>query len=227
MPGPRDFAETYVTAETLDRELAGWLADLAPYRWRSAPPISRDSAALLVVDVTRPFVDEGRPLASPNARAIVPRINDLVAAFRAASRPVIWIVQGHFSVAHDRGEHLSNWWLMPVLEGTTDVEPAAGLSIAPGEKVILKRRYSGFHATDLELTLRCLGVRQVAICGVLTHVCPFMTAMDAFERDFCVFYPPDATASLNRSLHVEALRVIAGWAGYVTPAREIIAALGG
>jgi ureidoacrylate peracid hydrolase len=226
MPGPKDFAQVYVTADTLDAELAGWMRDLAPYCWRPAEPVRRDAVALLVVDMNRPFVDAGRPLASPNARVVLPRIAELVEAFRAAARPVLWIIQGHHSVPHDRGPRLAHWWPSPVLERTADVELADGLAPRPDEKIILKRRYSGFYQTDLELTLRCLAVGQVVICGVLTHVCPFATAVDAFSRDLCVFFPPDATASLNRELHVGALRTIAGWCGHVVPARQLIAELG-
>ncbi len=225
MPGPQDFAESYVTAETLDAELAAWMEELRPYTWRETEPLCRAAAALLVVDMNRPFVEEGRPLASPNARAVLPRIAELVAAFRAAKRPVLWIVQGHHSVEHDRGARLAAWWPEPLFEGTGDVEMAAGLEPAGGEKVIVKRRYSGFYATDLELTLRSLGVEQLVISGVLTNVCPFSTAVDAFSRDFCVYYPPDATAALTREMHVAALRTVAGWCGYLTPARELVAEL--
>ncbi len=221
MPGPKDFAETYVTPETLDRECARWMEETKAYRWRPVEPLKKDACALLVVDMTKPFVDEGRPLSSPNAHAILPRLAELVEAFRAAARPVLWLVQGHHSVAHDRGAHLSAWWPAPILEGTSDVELASGLSVAPGEKVILKRRYSGFYQTDLELTLRCLGVSQVVVAGVLTNMCPFMSAFDAFERDFAVFIPPDATAALNREQHVAALKTLAGWCAHLVPAREL------
>jgi len=224
MPGPQDFAETYVTPETLDAELEGWLNELEPYQWREVEPFRKEAAALLVVDMTKPFVERG-PLASPNARAIVARIASLVKSFRSALRPVLWIVQGHHSVQHDRGKRLSSWWPVPLLEGTDDVEMASGLDVMPDEKVIIKRRYSGFYQTDLECTLRCLGVEQLVICGVITNVCPFATAFDAFFRDFCVYFPADCTASLNRDLHLAGLRSIAGWCGYVVRACDIIKSL--
>ena len=95
------------------------------------------------------------------------------------------------------------------------------LAARPDEKIIMKRRNSAFYQTDLELTLRCLGIRQLVICGVLTNVCPFSTAFDAFFRDLDVYYPADGTAAFNRELHVGALRTIAGWCGYVVRARDI------
>jgi ureidoacrylate peracid hydrolase len=225
MPGPADFVETYVTEQTLDASVEEWLGEIRPYCWRETEPVDAGSIALLVVDMTRPFVDPGRPLASPNARAVLPRVQALVDAFRRVDRPVLWIVQGHHSVGYDRGERLSAWWPTPILEGTEDVGMADGLAVADGEKVIVKRRYSAFYQTDLECTLRCLGIAQVVIAGVLTNVCPFAPAVDAFSRDLCVYYPADATAAHNRELHVSALRSMAGWFGYVVRAQEIIAAL--
>ena len=225
MAGLKDLSETYVTSETLDDECAKWMAEIAPYRWRETEPVDRDAIALLVVDMTKPFIDEGRPLATPNARAILPRVAELIDVFRKVKRPVLWTCQGHHSVEHDRGKRLADWWKTPILEGTDDVEPATGLEIAEGEKVIIKRRYGGFYQTDLELTLRNLEVRQIVICGAFTHVCPFATAFDAFARDLCVYYPADATATLNRELHLAALKTVAGWCGYVVTARQLVAEL--
>ena len=222
MAGIEDIIELYVTSDSIDENLGEWMREVRPYQWRAVEPLRKADAALLVVDMTKPFVDDERcPLHSPNARAIVGRVSELVDAFRAANRPVIWIAQGHHSAEHDRGKHLSSWWPLVLLQGTSDVEMAAALDVK-GDKVIIKRRYSGFYQTDLECTLRCLEVKQVVICGVLTHVCPYATAVDAFMRDFEVYYVADCTATLNRALHIAALQSVAGWCGHVVPAHEVI-----
>jgi ureidoacrylate peracid hydrolase len=221
MPGVADITETYVTPDTLDRELEAWMTEVAPYAWRETAPLDAARAALLVVDMNRPFVDADGALSSPNAPVILPRVAEAVEAFRVAGRPVVWIVQGHHSVAHDRGPRLAGWWPTPILEGTSDVELAQGLAAAEGEKVIVKRRYSAFHETDLDLTLRCLDIAHVVVCGVLTHVCPFTTAMDAFMRNYGVYYLADGTAAFNRAQHVGALQSVAGWCGYVVRTRDV------
>jgi len=226
MAGIGDVAEQYIRADTLEAKTEQWIRDLEGYSWRRVEILETARSALLVVDMTRPFVDPGRPLASPNAAVIVPRIQQLLKAFRAARRPVVWLIQGHHSVASDRKPLLDSWWPSPILEGTPDVEVAEGLSVDEGEKVIVKRRYSGFYQTDLELTLRSLEVSSVVICGVLTNVCPYLTAFDAFYRGFRVYYPADGTASLNESLHICALRNVAAWAGYVVSCARIAAWLG-
>ncbi|HEY3397170.1 MAG TPA: isochorismatase family cysteine hydrolase [Armatimonadota bacterium] len=223
MPGLADFKEEYVTAETLDRELETWMAEVAPFQWRPVAPLNPAATALVIVDMTKPFAEEGYPLVAPSAPAIVPRLAEAVAAFRRAGRPVLWLVQGHHSLPHDRGAHLARWWPTMICEGTPDVEMTAGLEPLPEEKIIYKRRYSGFYQTDLELTLRCLGASQVVIAGVLTNVCPFSTAVDAFMRDLDVYYLADGTAAHSRALHVSALQNIAGWSGAVVRTKEVCA----
>ncbi len=221
MPGLDELKEDYVQAQTLDAELEGWLAEVAPYQWRPVHPLTPGRAALLMVDMNRPFVEPGGLLSAPSAPAIVPRLIQLVASFREAERPVLWLVQGHHSLEHDRGAHLAEWWPTMMRSGTADVEMAAGLEPLPDEKIILKRRYSGFYQTDLELTLRCLGVTQVVIAGLLTNVCPYATAVDAFMRDLDVYYLADGTAAHNRHLHVTALQNLAAWCGAIVTVAQV------
>ena len=222
MPGPSDFTEVYVTEQTLDQELEKWMTAVQPYQFRQVPPLESSNSALLVVDMTRPFVDEGKPLSTPSASVIIPRVKQLADAYRQSGRPVIWLVQGHHSIEHDRGPLLNEWWPSPIFEGTSDVEMPDGLDVLDGEKVIVKRRYNGFHQTDLDLALRSLGVTNVTVAGVLTNVCPFSTAMDAFMLGYRVYYPADATGAHNASLHVGALCTAAGWFAHVVRSSEIV-----
>jgi ureidoacrylate peracid hydrolase len=227
MAGIGDIVEQYVTAATLESKMEQWIQAIEAYRWRQVESLEPAKSALLVVDMTRPFVDPGGPLASPNAAVVLPKVRQLLGAFRTTGRPIIWLIQGHHSVESDRRPLLDSWWPSPILEGTPDVEVAEGLSVHQGEKVILKRRYSGFYQTDLELTLRSLEVSSVVVCGVLTNVCPYLTAFDAFCRGFRVYYPADGTASLNEALHVSALCNVSAWAGHVVTCAEIVDWLGG
>ena len=53
--------------------------------------IDAGRAALVVVDMQNHFVAEGFPLEVPLARAIVPNINRMAKAMRAAGSTVVWI----------------------------------------------------------------------------------------------------------------------------------------
>lgn len=218
--------ETYVEAGTLDAKTAAWLEAVKPYNDR-ARVFRPDKSALLVVDMQPFFLEPSAPLYSANADAIIPRARELIDAFRRAGRPVVFLAQKHKAVEIDRGRQLSEWWPRPPLEDSPETAIHPALAPRPEEKIIPKRRYSGFYATDLDLTLRVMGVQDVAICGVLTNVCCEGTARDAFMRDYRVFFAADGTASLTEAMHVGALRTLAGWYAKVVAAGEIIDALSG
>ncbi len=59
----------------------------------------------------------------------------------------------------------------------------------------MKRRWSAFFSTDLDLVLRRLGVRSVVLAGVQTPNCIRATATDATSLDYHCVVLSDATAS--------------------------------
>ncbi|MBW7995087.1 MAG: cysteine hydrolase [Candidatus Glassbacteria bacterium] len=202
--------EQYITPETLDARTESYLGQLADYSQRRIEFVCR-SAALVLVDLQRCFLDPGFHLFSPNCRTILPRVAALLEFFRNSGRPVLYTLQKNKDTAVDRGPVLRRWWPSTPLENSPDTEPVEGVLPLPEEKVIHKRRYSGFYATDLELTLRSLEVSQVVVSGVFTNVCVEATVRDAFMRDFFVFLPADATAAHNELLHLGSLRTMAMW----------------
>jgi ureidoacrylate peracid hydrolase len=52
------------------------------------------------------------------------------------------------------------WWEGMCIEGSPESEIHDNISPLPGEKVILKHRYSAFYNTDLETVLRCLKIED-------------------------------------------------------------------
>src|SRR3954463_1082978 len=58
--------------------------------------------ALVVIDMQNYYVAEGYPNESPNARAIVPNINRIAVALRAAGGRIVW-------VQTDSAEALAKW----------------------------------------------------------------------------------------------------------------------
>ena len=74
------------------------------------------------------------------------------------------------------------------LAGTIDEEAAAhphqagGIEPLPEEYQIVKRRYSGFFGTDLEILLKGLGVEHIYAVGLLTDVCVHYTCADAHQH---------------------------------------------
>jgi nicotinamidase-related amidase len=109
------------------------------------------------------------------------------------------------------------------LEGSPESEVHPDLAPRPGEKVVLKHRYSAFYNTDLETVLRCMRVEDLVITGLMTNLCCESTARDAYFRDHRVFFPADGNGSVDEELHVASLRNLAFGFAYVTTVDEIAA----
>jgi nicotinamidase-related amidase len=149
-----------------------------------------------------------------------------MAAFRAAGRPVIFTRHVHHPDGLDAGI-MGWWWEGMCVEGSPESEVHPDLAPLPGEKVVLKHRYSAFYDTDLETVLRCMKVEDLVITGLMTNLCCESTARDAYFRDHRVFFPADGSGSVDEELHVASLLNLAFGFAYVTTVDEIAAVASG
>jgi biuret amidohydrolase len=155
--------------------------------------------ALLNIDMQNCFV-EGSPIAAPDGRLVLERINRLAKACRDAGILVIHAsvvlrpdgsntgVLAEFSPLV--GEGILN-------KGTQSAALHSGLEIDPRDILIDKPRFGAFYGTDLELILRTRGIDTLIISGVATNVCCETTAREAAVRDFHVFFLSDGTATAD------------------------------
>jgi nicotinamidase-related amidase len=95
------------------------------------------------------------------------------------------------------------------MEGTKEAEIHKEIFPLPQEKIVKKHRYSAFYNTDLEIVLRCLGIKDLVISGIMTNLCCESTARDAYFRDFKVFFLMDGTGTVNEDLHLSSLKNLA------------------
>ena len=110
-----------------------------------------------------------------------------VAACHAADVPVIFCNDAHVR-GRDRELEL---WGEHGIAGETRVFPE--IEQAPEDITIPKRRYSGFFQTDLDLTLRELGVSTVIAVGADTNICVLHTLADAYFNGYASVVVTDAT----------------------------------
>ncbi len=96
----------------------------------------------------------------------------------------------------------------PLVPGSWGAETHDELAPAEGEHVLVKRAFSSFYQTDLELMLRRRGIRTVIIAGTVTYACVLHTAFDANVRDFDVVMPSDGVASWAADLQDPTLRIV-------------------
>lgn len=107
------------------------------------------------------------------------------------------------------------------VEGSVYAEILPDLAPQRDEPVVVKRRYSAFHGTDLEIVLRGLSAETLFICGVNTNNCVLATVYDAFSRDFRAVVLSDACGSMNgEEYHRFALMEIEAALGFTMTSEE-------
>jgi len=194
--------------------------------------VQLDSApALLVVDMQNGFCHKQGSFAKMGIQseptAIIPHINELRSAFRAANIPVFFLRTGYnadYSDRRGRDRRDSVEELQGLIRGSWDADILDELTPEPDEKVVDKTRNSGFFRTSLENTLKEHGINHLILTGVGTDVCVESTARDAYQMDFAVTTVSDATGACNKPDHLAALHALRRFGGTASTA-EVIEAL--
>lgn len=163
-----------------------------------APAAER--TALLVVDMQNDFCLPDAPLCVKGAMNCLPKVCQAVETARRCGAIVIWVVREHLpsglDVEYCRKALFEDGGKGATVAGTDGAKLVEGLSALDGEPVVIKRRWSGFFATHLDLLLRRLAIEHVVVSGVQTPNCIRATAYDAVALDYPqVSVLGDATAS--------------------------------
>lgn len=90
------------------------------------------------------------------------------------------------------------------------------------ERVLVKRRFSAFYCTDLDVMLRAKGVNSLIMAGVATNICVETTARDGFMRDYNIVFLSDCTAAYDREEHQGTLTNMAKYFGVVAASTEVL-----
>jgi ureidoacrylate peracid hydrolase len=207
-----------------------------------ADKVSPAHAALVTVDVQNDFCHDrgylgrlGAPLGL--IQAMVPRLNDLLAAARERGVPVVHVISYHDEryaspvvteqkLRHGLPMEMDGRRLRDApycLQGTWGAE-LYGIEALPGEEIVVKHRYSGFHGTNLDLVLRSRGVQSVILTGVATNACVESTARDTYMHDYYLVLVGDGAATTSQAAHDATLANIDQFFGQVASIDEIVAA---
>lgn len=188
--------------------------------------IRLSDCALMIIDCQHDFLSEGAPLENPRGRAKLPNIVAAKEWAVANNIPVIYTQEMHRRQRIDFG--------METLRGDPEhcLECTPGVEIVPEltpdldrDYVVMKRRYSGFYLTDLEVLLKGLGKNTLILTGVDTNVCVYATALDAQFRGYRVIALSDCTAGTSEEIHQAFLENISYILGEVMTLPELKEAL--
>ncbi len=141
------------------------------------------TTALLLIDVQKEYILEGRPLFISDAPKVIDRLAKALALWHRHGWPGVHI---HHEEAADA---------KLFAKGSTAQQPHRALVIRPGDGMIVKSRPGAFFGTDLERWLREKNADAVLLGGFMTHMCCDTTAREAAARGFQVYFPSDGTSS--------------------------------
>ena len=187
--------------------------------------------ALVVVDLQNAFMLPGMPVEVPAAREIVPNVNKLAAATRAAGGKVVWVkmcLEGQseaWRVFFDGDPRQTT--LSELTPGAHGFELYADLDVRPQDAVVVKKRYSAFiqGSSDLDRLLREAGIDTVMIVGTVTNVCCESSARDAMMLNYRLVFISDGNAALSDADHNATLASILRVFGDIATTNEAIALL--
>ncbi|MBI5575500.1 MAG: cysteine hydrolase [Deltaproteobacteria bacterium] len=161
-----------------------------------------DGRALLVIDMLEDFVRPGAPLEVPRTRDILPALRRRIARARKEGELVVYVCDSH---GRRDPEFARMGWPPHAISGTPGAAVAAQISPEPGDVVVEKKTYSGFHRTSLASVLRRRRIRHISLSGCVTNICVLYTAADAAMRGFDVSVDESLVAGLDRKTHAFAL----------------------
>jgi ureidoacrylate peracid hydrolase len=192
--------------------------------------------AHIVVDLQNGFMAPGAPAEIPAARDIVPNVNRISAALRAAGGLVVYIQN---TIDADAKETWSNWFThmsggrrqqamdAAFAEGSEGHAIWPGLEVLPGDLKVKKSRFGALvpGASDLHSVLQARNIDTVIITGTATNVCCESTARDAMMMNYKVIFVSDGTATWNDEEHNATLGIMLAQFADVMSTEEVVVRL--
>jgi ureidoacrylate peracid hydrolase len=192
--------------------------------------------ALIVIDVQNGFVSKGGSydllgIETSHYREAVPKIRDLIIICRNAGIPVFYtqavressgidlLTKTHKILPKSREERIMK---RPIcIRGTWDGDIVDDIKPVDGEHVVMKRRDSAFHDTEIEVWLKSVRVDTLIFCGIDTSICVETSLREAFNVGYDIVLVSDATASSNRKHYESTLENVKDYYGIVIELKEL------
>jgi ureidoacrylate peracid hydrolase len=156
----------------------------------------------------------------------LPNMRRLQAACRGAGIEVMYtVIESLTKDGRDRSlDYKITGFHVP--KGAWDAKVLDAIAPADDEIVLPKTSSSVFISTSIDYVLRNLGVRQLAIAGLVTDQCIESAVRDACDLGYLVTLVTDACAAYSQERHDNALHAIKGYCRQRTT-DELLAELSG
>ena len=156
--------------------------------------------AVIIVDMLEGNYDKERT-GEKEEEKIIPHVRDFLHTCRVMLIPVIFACDSFLM-----DDFIFKGRMKPhAIRGTTGTMPLKDIEPQATDIILEKRRFSAFFKTDLDQTLRTMGVDTVLVGGINTHFCVLATAFDAVCHDFYTIILDDLSAAFKREIHENTL----------------------
>ncbi len=160
-----------------------------------------DPFALLLIDAQRDFWSEKMV---PHFPAFPGNVSRLLTLCRREGLEVVHL-RARFEP--DMSDWMPRYRLrgrIPCVEGTRGAETLPFAVEEPGETVIFKQTFDGFHSDDLLLYLMSQGKRFLLTAGLITSTCVLFTTASATQQGFLTAVVEDCCAD-EPTAHADTL----------------------
>jgi ureidoacrylate peracid hydrolase len=190
----------------------------------------RINPALVVIDVQNGFISKGGSydqlgMSISHYQQVIPKISQLITLCRDAGIPIFYtqavreqsgidlLTKVHKILPKSREERIRR---KPIcVRGTWDAEIMDEVKPAQADHVVVKRRDSAFHDTEIGVWMKSLGVDTLVFCGIDTSICVEASLRDAFNNGYDVILVSDATASGSPKHFESTLEIVRDYYGLV------------
>ncbi len=163
-----------------------YLPEAQKTSWQQSNELDLSKTAILVIDV---LGGEGGVI--PGLETMAENAVKIVKKARSAGLPVIFSDDAHLPGID---KELELWGEHGICDSDA-ASPLKEFDLQKSDFIIPKRRYNGFFQTDLDLTLRELGVDTLIAFGCDTNICVLQTLAGAYFLGYKTIVPADACAT--------------------------------
>ncbi|WP_213771030.1 isochorismatase family cysteine hydrolase [Bradyrhizobium sp. dw_78] len=174
--------------------------------------IDPSRTAHVIVDLQNGFMEPGATVELPVAREIVPNVNKICEAVRAAGGINVFI---RYLIDEETQVNWSSWFsdfaspqrrkamVETFSKDCHGFELWPELDVQPTDLIVDKTRFGAFvpGSSKLHEILQARGIDTLIITGTATNVCCESTARDAMQMNYKIIFVADGNAALTDAEH--------------------------
>jgi len=161
---------------------------------------NNSNTVLLVMDMQTSLLSR-----LPDATVFIGNVAKAIAHARTNKIPVLYVVVGFRHGMPEVGTNNKSFAAMKERMGTGDLTEWMKIDSAiaplPTEVVVIKRRFSAFTGSDLEVILRAQGIRHMVLTGISTGGAVLSTVREAADKDYRITVLSDGCVDGDPEVH--------------------------